>query len=79
VGAWLVALLADADRRRLVAAVLGGEQERALRQAAAELCPADGVRAGQLALVISEVFQGTPSPAAALSGADQVSRKAAMG
>lgn len=63
-GAWLVGLLADAGRRRLVSWVLGTEQERALRQAAtvavqrtaAELCPNDDKQAGQLAIVISEVF-----------------------
>jgi hypothetical protein len=32
-GAWLVGLLADAGRRKLVAFVLGDEQERALRHA----------------------------------------------
>jgi hypothetical protein len=55
--------------------VLGSVQERALRQAAAsaitataqELNPADGERAEQMAMVISEVFQGTP-PAAGLTG-----------
>jgi len=48
-GGWLVGLLADAGRRRLVASVLGTDQERALRQAAAAavqrtaagLCAAD--------------------------------------
>lgn len=54
-GAWLVALLADAGRKRLVAAVLGSDQERALCRAAAaaitataqELSPAEGDRAAQ--------------------------------
>jgi hypothetical protein len=32
-GAWLVGLLADAGRRRLVSFVLGDEQERTLHQA----------------------------------------------
>ena len=32
--AWLVGLLADAGRRRLIVWVLGTDQERALRQAA---------------------------------------------
>ena len=34
-GAWLVGLLADAGRKKLITVVLGSEQERALRQAAA--------------------------------------------
>jgi hypothetical protein len=34
-GAWLVALLADAGRKRLITVVLGSDQERALQQAAA--------------------------------------------
>jgi tetratricopeptide (TPR) repeat protein len=66
-GDWLVALLADAGRRKLVALVLGGEQERALREAATaavrltagELCPEGGVRAEELAMVVSEVFSVT--------------------
>jgi len=33
-GAWLVAALADAGRRRLTTVVLGRDQERALRRAA---------------------------------------------
>jgi len=62
--AWLVGLLADAGRRKLTVLVLGSDQERALRQAAAaaiqataeELSPSDDVRAGQLAVIISELF-----------------------
>jgi hypothetical protein len=34
-GAWLVGLLADAARKKLTALVLGSDQERALRRAAA--------------------------------------------
>jgi hypothetical protein len=64
VGAWLVGLLADSGRRRLTALVLGTDQERALRRAAgtavqltaAELRPADGQVADELAMIISEVF-----------------------
>ena len=64
--AWLVGLLADAGRRRLIVWVLGTDQERALRQVAtaaiqrtaAELCPDDAERAGQLAMVIDQVFRG---------------------
>ena len=63
-GAWLVGQLADAGRRRLSAMMLGSELERALRQAATaavrltsqELCPAGGVQAEQLALVLTQVF-----------------------
>lgn len=53
-GAWLVAVLADAGRRRLAGLVLGSDQERALRLAAAaalrltagELYSGDEERAG---------------------------------
>ena len=73
--AWLVGLLADAGRRRLIVWVLGTDQERALRQAAtaavqrtaAELCPDDPGRAGQLAMVIDQVFRG-PAEGVLLDG-----------
>jgi tetratricopeptide (TPR) repeat protein len=63
-GAWLVALLADAGRRRLTTLILGSEQERALRQAAtaavqltaAELSPSGSQQAEQVAMALSEVF-----------------------
>ena len=63
-GAWLVAALADAGRRRLTTWVLGSDQERALRQAAAaaveltglEIRPGGGEQADQVALVINQVF-----------------------
>jgi hypothetical protein len=63
-GAWLVAVLADAGRKKLTALVLGDELDRALRQAAAaavraaarELCPGDEERAGRAAMVVGEVF-----------------------
>ena len=56
--------------------VLGSDQERALRQAAAaavrdtadEVSPSDGGRAGQIATVIGEVFR-QPMPDASLTGA----------
>ena len=62
-GAWLIALLADAGRKRLTTVVLGSDQERALRRAATaavqltagELRPDSGERA-ELAMVVSEVF-----------------------
>ena len=74
-GAWLVGLLADASRRRLTTLVLGNDQERALRQAsaaavkltAAELRPGNGQQAGELAMVISEVFRG-PVPGTLMAG-----------
>ncbi|TVZ03535.1 sel1 repeat family protein [Trebonia kvetii] len=62
-GAWLVGLLADAGRRKLTALVLGSDQERALRSAAAaaihntaaEMSPTPD-QADLFAMVISEVF-----------------------
>ena len=74
-GAWLTGLLADAGRKKLTSLVLGSEQERALRSAATaavqrtteELRPDDDERAGQLALVVSEVF-AEPVPGAPLAG-----------
>jgi WD40 repeat protein len=67
-GAWLIGVLADAGRRKLVAFVLGDEQERALHQAgraaltatATELCHGDPEAADQIAMVVGEVFQ-TPA------------------
>ena len=72
---WLVGLLADAGRKKLTTLVLGDAQERALQQAASaavqdtagELSPSDGQRAGQIAMVISEVFRA-PVPDAPLAG-----------
>ena len=73
--AWLVGLLADAGRKKLTALVLGDAQERALQQAAVaavqdtagELSPSDSQRAGQIAMVINEVFRA-PVPHAPLAG-----------
>lgn len=72
-GSWLVGLLADAGRKRLAAWVLGDEQERALRMAAAaairdtagDLYPDSGERAEHLEAVINQVF-GTAVPEAPL-------------
>ena len=72
---WLVGLLADAGRKKLTTLVLGDAQERALQQAAnaavqgtaSELSPSDGQRAGQIAMLISEVFRA-PVPDAPLAG-----------
>ncbi len=68
-GAWLVGLLADAGRRKLVTFVVGDEQVRALHQAcraaltatAAELRPGDAAAADEVAMVVGEVFK-TPAP-----------------
>jgi hypothetical protein len=73
--AWLLALFADAGRRRLANLVLGSAQERALKQAAAaavrltvgELCREDSSRAEGLEMVISQVF-GDPVPETRLDG-----------
>ena len=64
-GAWLVEQLADAGRKKLTELILGSEQERALRRAAdaaiwataEEMSPSGGEQAGQIAMVISEVFR----------------------
>ena len=64
-GGWLVGQLADVARKKLTELVLGSEQERALRRAAdvvvwataEEMSPASGGQAGELAMVISEVFR----------------------
>jgi hypothetical protein len=74
-GAWLVEQLADAGRKKLTELVLGSEQERALRRAAdaavwataEEMSQSGGGRAGQAAMVISEVFRD-PVPAAPMAG-----------
>lgn len=74
-GAWLVAVLADAGRKKLAEFVLGSDQERALRQAATaavgltarELRPGGHEHADQLALVISHVF-GEPVSGEPLAG-----------
>jgi len=74
-GAWLVEQLADAGRKKLTELMLGSEQERALRRAAdaavwataEEMNPSGGEQAGQVAMVISEVFRD-PVPAAPLAG-----------
>ena len=63
-GAWLVALFADAGRKKLTTLVLGSQQERALREAATaavgetavEISQSGGEQAEHLAMVISEVF-----------------------
>ena len=73
--AWLVGLLADADRKKLTTLVLGDAQERALQQAAIaatqdtaeELRPSDSQQAGKIAMVINEVFRA-PVPDAPLAG-----------
>ena len=67
--AWLVALLAEAGRRRLTTVVLGDEQQRALRSAATaavrrtaeEVCPSDPEQGTHVAMVVSQVFSD-PAP-----------------
>jgi hypothetical protein len=74
-GTWLVEQLADAGRKKLTELLLGSEQERALRQAAdaavlataEEMSRSGGEQAGQVAMVISEVFRD-PVPAAPSAG-----------
>lgn len=73
--AWLTGLLADAGRKKLTALVLGTEQDQELRRAATaavrrtakDLRPANDEQAGQVALVISQVFS-EPNLAAPLAG-----------
>lgn len=69
--AWLIAALADSGRKRLAALILGTEQQRALRKAAAtavrrtaaDLRPDDAEQAEHLAMVIDQVFNTeAPSP-----------------
>lgn len=72
---WLIGLIADAGRKRLTTALLGTDQERALRSAAtaavqltaSELRPDDDEQAEQVALETSQVF-GNPVPDAPLAG-----------
>jgi hypothetical protein len=64
---WLVGLLADAGRKKLVTLVLGTDQERALRPAvkaaveatAAQLAPPDE-QAERLAMTVGNVFRDAP-------------------
>ena len=70
--AWLVGLVADAGRKKLITRVLGTDQARALRPAveaaveaaAAQLAPS-GEQFEQLVMVIGEVFRGPPRVALA--------------
>ena len=70
--AWLVGLVADAGRKKLITLVLGSDQERALRQAtvaaveatAGQLAPS-AEQADQLAMAVGEVFRGAPKVALA--------------
>jgi hypothetical protein len=73
--AWLVGLVADAGRKKLVTLVLGSDQERALRQAtvaaveatATQLAPS-GEQADQLAMAVGKVFRAAPKVALAGQG-----------
>src|SRR6266487_3794646 len=70
--AWLVGLVADAGRKKLITRVLGTDQERALRPAveaaveatAAQLAPS-GEQFEQLVMTVGEVFRGPPGVALA--------------
>jgi len=73
-GAWLVGVVADAGRRKLTALVLGSDQERALRRAAAAAVQNTAAevsqsadQAVQFAMVISEAFR-EPVPDALAGG-----------
>jgi len=71
--AWLVGLVAEAGRKKLVTLLRGSDQERALRPAveaaveatASQLAPEGGERAPQLARVVGEMFRGSPGVALA--------------
>ena len=73
-GAWLVGLLADASRKKLTALVLGSDQERALRKAAAVAVQDTAAemslsveQASRLAVVIRKAFR-KPVQDASLTG-----------
>lgn len=69
--AWLIFILAEGGRKRLTTRVLGDDQTRALRQAAAEavqlaaveLCPGDPTGAEELAVMIDPLFKNPMSGA----------------
>ena len=70
--AWMVGLVADAGRKKLVTLVLGSDQERALRsavEAAVESTAAQvassAEQADQLATAVGKVFRGAPKVALA--------------
>ena len=73
--AWLIGRLADAGFKKLTTLVLGTEQQRALREAAAaavertaeQLASSGGEQAEQLARAIGKVFRD-PAPDAAVAG-----------
>ena len=63
--AWLIFISADGGRKKLTGLILGDDQKRSLRPAAAaavrltaaELCPGDTRRAEELAIMISQLFK----------------------
>ena len=71
--AWLIFILAEGSRKGLTSKAFGDEQTRALRPAAtavvrrtaAELCPGDGERREELAILVDQLFK-TPVPGAPL-------------
>jgi hypothetical protein len=80
VGAWLVAALGEAGRKKLTSLVLGAEHERALRSAASaavqrtaeELFPGGHDQVEQVALVINQVF-ALPAPDVSVDAKKSVS------
>jgi hypothetical protein len=70
--AWLVGLLAEAGRKKLITLVLGTDQERALRpavraavEASAAQLTSSGEQAERLAMAVGEVFRHPPKVALA--------------
>jgi len=70
--AWMVGLVADAGRKKLVTLVLGSDQERALRSAVkaavestAAQVASSAEQADQLATAVGKVFRGAPKVALA--------------
>ena len=64
-GSWVVGLLAESGRKKLITLAFGSEQERALHSAATEaiqltareIHPADDEQASQLEMVIDQCLQ----------------------
>ena len=75
---WLTGLVADAGRKKLTTLALGTDQERArwagrtavVQLTAQELRPDDDEPAGQIALVISQVFREAGTSRAASRAGD---------
>jgi hypothetical protein len=75
-GAWLIGALADAGRKKLTTIILGTDQERALRSAAAaavrrtagEVRPDDAERAEKLTRLVNRAFLKALVPDAPMAG-----------